>query len=59
MVRTKTNMSQSVLESNVLVLNRFYMAVRVVNVRRALTLLYRDCAEVIDNDQGQYISYDF
>ncbi len=52
-------MSQSVLETNVLVLNRFYMAIRVVNVRRALTLLYRDCAEVITNEGGQYASYDF
>ncbi|MEM9586248.1 MAG: HNH endonuclease [Planctomycetota bacterium] len=52
-------MSQSVLDSNVLVLNRFYMAIRVVNVRRALTLLYRDCAEVIANENGQFISYDF
>ncbi len=33
------------LECSVLVLNRFYMAVRVVNVRRAMTLLYRGCAE--------------
>ncbi len=49
----------SVLDSNVLVLNRFYMAIRIVNVRRAMTLLYRDCAEVILLDQDQYISYDF
>lgn len=53
------NMSQGVLQSNVLVLNRFYMAIRVVNVRRAMTLLYRDCAEVIDTDDNQYVSYDF
>ena len=49
----------SVLDSNVLVLNRFYMAIRVVNVRRAMTLLYRDCAEVIVLDRDQYVSYDF
>ena len=52
-------MSQSVLDTNVLVLNRFFMAVRVVNVRRTFTLLYRDCAEVIDHENGQYVSYDF
>ena len=52
-------MSQSLLESNVLVLNRFFMAVRVVNVRRTFTLLYRDCAEVIENEDGQFVSYDF
>ncbi len=49
----------SILETNVLVLNRFYMAIRVVNVRRALTLLYRDCAEVIVMEQSQFVSYDF
>lgn len=49
----------SVLDTNVLVLNRFYMAIRVVNVRRAMTLLYRDCAEVIMMEQDQFVSYDF
>lgn len=49
----------SILETNVLVLNRFYMAIRVVNVRRAMTLLYRDCAEVIVMEAGQFVSYDF
>jgi len=52
-------MSARVLDTNVLVLNRFYMAVRVINVRRAMTLLYRECAEVIDSDDGTYVSYDF
>ncbi|EMI44472.1 HNH endonuclease [Rhodopirellula sp. SWK7] len=52
-------MNARVLDTNVLVLNRFYMPIRVVNVRRALTLLYRECAEVIDCDDGQYVSYDF
>lgn len=51
--------TSSVLDSSVLVLNRFYMAIRVVSVRRGLTLLYRDCAEVITLEQGQYVSYDF
>lgn len=50
---------RSALNSNVLVLNRFYMAIRVVDVRRAMTLLYRDCAEVISIDNGQYNNYDF
>jgi len=49
----------SILETNVLVLNRFYMAIRVVNVRRAMTLLYRQCAEVIVMEQEQFVSYDF
>lgn len=48
-----------VLDSSVLVLNRFYMAVRVVTVKRAMTLLYRDCSEVITLENDQYTSYDF
>ncbi len=52
-------MSQSMLDSNVLVLNRFYMPIRVINVRRALTLMYRQCADVINNESGHFASYDF
>ena len=47
------------LTSSVLVLNRFYMAIHVVNVRRAFGLLYRQHAEVLDVDEGQYAYYDF
>ena len=47
------------LECSVLVLNRFYMAIRVINVRRALTLLYRSGAEVIAIEDDQYVNYDF
>lgn len=53
-------MSGELLETNVLVLNRFFMAVRVVDVRRAFTLLYRECAEVIDMESdAAFQSYDF
>jgi 5-methylcytosine-specific restriction endonuclease McrA len=44
---------------NVLVLNRSYMALRVVNVKRAFSLLFRELAEVVHIDQGRYVSYDF
>ena len=47
------------LQCSVLVLNRHYMAVRVVNVRRAISLLFRELAEVIHIEDGQYLSYDF
>lgn len=47
------------LTCSVLVLNRNYMALRVVNVKRAMTLLYRQLAEVVHIEKGQYISYDF
>ena len=47
------------LSNSVLVLNRFYMAVHVINVRRALCLLFRELAEVIHLEEGQYANYDF
>src|SRR5262249_36880440 len=47
------------LNSNVLVLNRDYMALRVVNVKRALCLLFKQLAEVVHIEDGEYLSYDF
>lgn len=47
------------LSSSVLVLNRSYMAVRVVTVRRAFVMLYREAAEVIHVENGAYANYDF
>lgn len=47
------------LNSSVLVLNRQYMAVHVVNVRRAFSLLVKELAEVIHIEDGQYANYDF
>jgi 5-methylcytosine-specific restriction endonuclease McrA len=47
------------LNASVLILNRFYMAVHVVNVRRALSLLFRELAEVVHLEDGQYANYDF
>lgn len=47
------------LVSSVLVLNRLYMAIHVVNVRRAFALICRELAEVIDIEDGQYSNYDF
>lgn len=43
----------SSLSANVLVLNRFYQAIRVVNVRRAFSLLCRELAEVIHIEPAQ------
>ncbi len=47
------------LNASVLVLNRFYMAVHVANVRRAVGLLCRELAEVIHIEDGQYANYNF
>ena len=49
----------SALGSSVLVLNRNYLAIRVIDVKRALSLLCRELAEVIHVDQGRYTSYGF
>lgn len=47
------------LDAKVLVLNKLYMAVRVVSARRAFTMLCRDLAEVIQIENGAYTTYDF
>jgi 5-methylcytosine-specific restriction endonuclease McrA len=47
------------LQASVLVLNRLYVAVHVVNVRRAIGLLYRELAEVIHSEDGSFANYDF
>ena len=47
------------LSSSVLLLNRFYMALRVISAKRAMTLMYQDMAEVVSVEDGQYLSYDF
>ena len=47
------------LNSHVLVLNRMWMAVRVVDARRAFTLLFKQAAEVIRVDDGSFASCDW
>ncbi len=49
--------TSSGLSCNVLVLNRLYMAVRVVNARRAFALLCKNIAEVISVENGNYFAY--
>ncbi len=53
------NGSISMLNTSVLVLNRFYMAVHVISARRAFVLLYREIAEVVHFEENQYANYDF
>jgi 5-methylcytosine-specific restriction endonuclease McrA len=48
-----------ILHTSVLVLNRCYLALRVVSVRRAFVMLCRDAAEVIHIQDGVYANYDF
>jgi 5-methylcytosine-specific restriction endonuclease McrA len=53
------------LDCNVLLLNAHYMAMRVVSARRAFSLLFKrdhaDCpvAEIVDIEDGRYVSYNF
>src|SRR5213080_1650620 len=49
----------SALDASVLVLNKLFMAIHIVSVRRAFSLLCRDLAEVICLEDGQYATYDF
>lgn len=52
--------SASVLDHSVLVLNRLYMAVHIVSVRRAFVLLCKQMAEVVSiEEDGQWMTYDF
>ncbi len=47
------------LNAQVLVLNKLWMAVRVVDARRAFSLIVRDLAEVIHVNDGVYTAHDF
>ena len=50
----------SSLFASVLVLNRLYMAVHVIGVRRAFALLCRELAEVIHaGEEGSFANYTF
>jgi 5-methylcytosine-specific restriction endonuclease McrA len=49
----------SALEASVLVLNKLFMAVHIISVRRAFILLCKDLAEVVALEEGQFASYDF
>lgn len=50
---------KSGLDCNVLVLNKHYMAIRIIGARRAFSLLFREIAEVVSVEQDKYSNYDF
>lgn len=54
-----TTAAAGALEEKVLVLNRFYAAIRVISARRAFVMLCKDAAEIISVEGGRYINYDF
>ncbi|MEC9095234.1 MAG: HNH endonuclease [Planctomycetota bacterium] len=47
------------LHSQVLLLNRFYMAMQIISGRQAFILLCREAAEVIDVEEKQFYTYSF
>ena len=49
----------SALDHSVLVLNKLFMAIHIISVRRAFCLLAKDLAEVVSHEDGQFTTYDF
>jgi 5-methylcytosine-specific restriction endonuclease McrA len=47
------------LGCNVLVLNKHYMAIRVVGAKRAFSLLFRQLAEVVSPENDSFYNYNF
>jgi 5-methylcytosine-specific restriction endonuclease McrA len=47
------------LDASVLVLNKLFMAIHIISVRRAFCLLCKDQAEVVSMEEGQFMTYDF
>jgi len=49
----------SVLETSVLVLNKFYTAIHLISARKAFCLLVKEVAEVVSVDEGHFSNYVF
>jgi 5-methylcytosine-specific restriction endonuclease McrA len=49
----------SSLDASVLVLNKLFMAIHIISVRRAFCLLCKDLAEVVSLEDGTFATYDF
>jgi 5-methylcytosine-specific restriction endonuclease McrA len=49
--------STNALSMSVLVLNRSFVAVHVTNVRRAISLLFRELAEVVHIEEGHFAAH--
>ncbi len=54
-----SNQVQPAIDCRVLVLNKHYMALRIIGARRAFSLLFSEHAEVIACDDGSYANYNF
>src|SRR6185295_17542469 len=49
----------SALDASFLVLNKLFMAIHIISVRRALCLLCKELAEVVSLEDGGFATYDF
>ena len=49
----------SSVNAHVLVLNKLWMAIRVIDARRAFSLVFRNLAEAIHVEDGSYSGHDF
>jgi 5-methylcytosine-specific restriction endonuclease McrA len=55
-----TSSPTTALDASVLVLNRLFMAIHIISVRRAFCLLCKELAEVVSlEEDGQFQTYDF
>ncbi len=58
-VRMTATAPATALDARVLVLNRLYNAIRVVDARRAFNMLLKGVAEVVSVEDGNYVNYTF
>src|SRR5262245_66417695 len=49
----------SALDASVLVLNKLFMAIHIISVRRAFCLLAKELAEVVSLEDGTFTTYNF
>ena len=54
-----TTSTSSALDASVLVLNKMFMAIHIISVRRAICLLCKDLAEVVSLEDGTFATYNF
>src|SRR2546423_2841201 len=54
-----TSSPSPALDASVLVLNKLFMAIHIISVRRAFCLLCKDLAEVVSLEDGQFATYNF
>ena len=53
------SLNHPALDASVLVLNKLFMAIHIISVRRAFCLLFKDLAEVVSLEDGQFATYNF